>query len=66
MTQNRDDLAAKLEKKCQEFDELMDKYEKKTMELINEKQAHRLQIEENQKLEEEIKDLKRQIADLLA
>jgi hypothetical protein len=37
MTQNRDDLVEKLRLKNIEFDELMDKFEKKMMELINEK-----------------------------
>ena len=65
MTENRDELAEKLKQKEVEYDELMDKFEKKSMEFIHERQAHRLQIEANQRLEEEIKDLKRQIADLL-
>ena len=65
MTENRDELIEKLKQKEIEYDELMDKFEKKSMEFINERQAHRLQIEANQSLEEEIKDLKRQIADLL-
>ena len=37
MTQNRDDLVEKLRLKNIKFDELMDKFEKKMMELINEK-----------------------------
>lgn len=47
MTENRDELIDKLKQKEIEYDELMDKFEKKSMEFINERQAHRLQIEAN-------------------
>ena len=65
MTEKRDVLDKMLKAKEAEYDDLFEKFEKKSMEFINERQAHRLQIEANQRLEEEIKDLKRQIADLL-
>ena len=47
MTENRDELVKKLEQKEIDYDELMDKFEKKSMEFIHEHQAHRLQIEAN-------------------
>ena len=65
MTSKRDYLDMKLKEKEKEYDELYEKYERTFMDLVNEKQAHRLQREENQRLEEEIKDLKKQISDLL-
>ena len=65
MTEKRDVLDKMLKAKEAEYDDLFEKFEKKSMEFINERHAHRLQIEANQRLEEEIKDLKRQIADLL-
>ena len=66
MTKKREYFENALIEKEKEYDILFDKFEKKSMEFINERQAHRLQIEANQRLEEEIKDLKRQIADLNA
>lgn len=65
MTRKKEYLDGQLRQKERDYDELFDKFEKKSMEFINERHAHRLQIEENQRLEEEIKDLKRQIADHL-
>ena len=59
MTRNKEFFETKLAEKEAAYEVLLDKFEKKTMELINEKKAHRLQVEENQRLEEEIKDLKR-------
>ena len=65
MTRLKEDLQEKLARKSREYDELTEKFEQQTIDLLNEKQAHRLQINENHKLEEEIKDLKMQIADNL-
>ena len=59
MTRNKEFFETKLAEKEAAYEVLLDKFEKKTMELINEKKAHKLQVEENQRLEEEIKDLKR-------
>lgn len=66
MTRLKEHFEKELIAKEKEYEILFEKFEKKSMEFINERQAHRLQIEANQRLEEEIKDLKRQIADLLA
>lgn len=65
MTEKKEALEKALADKELELKDLWDKFEKKSMEFINERQAHRLQIEANERLEEEIKDLKRQITDLL-
>ena len=65
MTEKKEQLEKDLSEREAELRDVWDKFEKKSMEFINERQAHRLQIEANQRLEEEIKDLKRQIADLL-
>ena len=65
MTEKKEHLEEVLKEKEAELVDVWDKFEKKSMEFINERQAHRLQIEANQRLEEEIKDLKKQIADLL-
>ena len=59
MTGKRDALDKQLKQKQADYEDLFDKFEKKSMEFINERQAHRLQIEANQRLEEEIKELKR-------
>lgn len=58
MTKARDDLEQHLARRNKEYDDLMEKFEKQTLELLNEKQSHRMQINENHRLEEEIKDLK--------
>ena len=53
-----------LKKKTKDFEELDERFKNKVQELIAEKHAHKLQIEENQRLEEEIKNLKQQITEL--
>lgn len=64
MTANRDNLDTLLKKKTKDFEELDERFKNKVKELIQEKHAHKLQIEENQRLEEEIKNLKQQITEL--
>ena len=61
MTSKKESLEKALKDKEEELADVWDKFEKKSMEFINERQAHRRQIEENQRLEEEIKDLKKQL-----
>ena len=59
MTEKKEHLEEVLKEKEAELVDVWDKFEKKSMEFINERQAHRLQIAANQRLEEEIKDLKK-------
>ena len=59
MTEKKENLEKLLREKEEELKDVWDKFEKKSMDFINERQAHRLQIEANQRLEEEIKDLKK-------
>ena len=47
MTRNKEHFETKLAEKEEQYEVLLDKFEKKTMELINEKKAHKLQVEEN-------------------
>ena len=65
MTKLKEDLEVKLANKEKQFDDLTQKFIKQTKELGDEKAAHKLQILDNHRLEEEIKDLKKQIVDFL-
>ena len=47
MTRNKEFFESKLAEKEAAYDVLLDKFEKKSMELLNEKKAHKLQVEEN-------------------
>lgn len=59
MTRIRDNLKDQLRKKEQDYDDLEKQHELKCEEFNKEREAHLLQIEQNQRLEEEIKNLKR-------
>ena len=59
MTGLKEDLEVKLANKIKQYDELTEKYIKLTKEFGEEKAAHKLQILDNHRLEEEIKDLKK-------
>ena len=65
VTAQKEDFEARLRAKEAAFDDLTERFEAKSEELSHEKDAHELKREECWRLEEEIKDLKRQIADLL-
>ena len=59
MTGIKEDLEVKLANKEKQYDELTEKYIQLTKELGEEKAAHKIQILDNHRLEEEIKDLKK-------
>ena len=65
MTEKWENVCRKLTQKEKEYDELMEKFEKKSMEFIAERKAHRQTIKEKEALEEEIKQLKQEIVDHL-